>query len=357
MRTGFVSVLNSKKYRNTHATRIAACVCMLFTVLPFSFLHAQSVTITAKADTVNMLIGDHIHLTLQAEYPPGYHLQFPIAPDTIGKLEVISRSKMDTIAAPDSVHTILKQSLTITCYDSGYYVITPFIVSYKQDGDTATHTAETEPILVTVQTLQVDTSQAIKEIKGPLDVPFSIREYLPYIGGILFLVAAIYFLYRYLKKRKRLPGEPVLVRTPKRPAHEIALEELEKLHREKVWQRGEFKAYHSRISDITRTYIEQRFGFGAMEQTTDEILGHFRSHSISAESKQKLSQLLTLSDLVKFAKVHPLPDENDLSWKQSFEFVRETMMQQEGEKQATPDGEEESENQRNIESKKLSENE
>jgi len=38
----------------------------------------------------------------------------------------------------------------------------------------------------------------------------------------------------------------------------------------------------------------------------------------------KLRNILFLSDLVKFAKEHPLPNENEQSWTNAYEFVMAT---------------------------------
>ena len=61
-----------------------------------------------------------------------------------------------------------------------------------------------------------------------------------------------------------------------------------------------------------------------MEQVTDEIMYSFRTADISDELKIKLRNILFLSDLVKFAKEQPLPNENETSWINAHEFVMAT---------------------------------
>ena len=75
----------------------------------------------------------------------------------------------------------------------------------------------------------------------------------------------------------------IRVEAPKIPAHVTALEKLEKLKEEKLWQQGKLKLYYSELSDITRQYIEQRFYINAMEQVTDEIMYSFRTVNINEE--------------------------------------------------------------------------
>ncbi len=133
-------------------------------------------------------------------------------------------------------------------------------------------------------------------------------------------IIIIYLVKRYRKKKP----EVVVVEPPKIPAHIIALEKLEKLKNEKLWQEGKLKQYHSALSEIVREYVENRFKIQALEQTTDEILFGFRNVSIDEESKQRLRQLLVLSDMVKFAKEQPLPHENEMSLTNAFDFVNGT---------------------------------
>jgi len=111
---------------------------------------------------------------------------------------------------------------------------------------------------------------------------------------------------------------------PKRPPHETALEELKKLEGERLWQQGLVKQYHSRLTDIVRTYIEHRFGIIAMEMTTGEIMQSVRNMHFESTSAEKLSHILTLADMVKFAKLQPLPGENEMCMQHAYEFINAT---------------------------------
>ena len=104
-------------------------------------------------------------------------------------------------------------------------------------------------------------------------------------------------------------------------AHEIALEALKKTEEEKLWQQGFFKKYHSMVSEIIRTYIEQRFAIQALEYTTDETLEQLRGNLINDEAKEKLRSLLQLADMVKFAKLQPIAPENEQAISNAYDFV------------------------------------
>jgi hypothetical protein len=301
----------------------------LFTLMfaCFLFFHstvtAQNIAVTASLDTNKMLIGDQINLRLKAQAPIGTIIKFPRIADTLREhIDVVKQSNIDTSYSPDKQRFELTKTIVITSFDSGYYAIPPF--DFYSNNDTL-HALTTSALLLQVQTLAVDTTKAFRDIKPPLKAPFTWQEALPYaIGGlaiIALIAAAVYFL-RKRKKVVNLQVKPkVLV-----PPHIEALELLQQLRDEKLWQNGFEKEYHIRISDIIRNYIERRFGLTALEQTTDEIMRHTRSIDLIDENLRfKLKQILSLSDMVKFAKELPLPNENEQSMENAILFVNSTV--------------------------------
>jgi hypothetical protein len=295
-------------------------VSLCFVLFSFYITSAQSVQVSAKLDSTSLRIGEQIHLNLNAVVPPNTQVIFPIIPDTIHKLEVVQRSKIDTTKSTDGKTTTYHQQVTLTAFDSGYYVIEPFTFRYKKEASNDTDTISTEAMLVQVMTVPVDTTQAIKDIKPPVEVPFTFMDALPYIIGGIVLFALVYFLIRFLQRRKKIIVE-VKPKIPARPAHEIALEALKKTAEQKLWQQGFYKEYQSAVADIIREYIEHRFSIQALEYPTDETLEHFRNNLVIPEAKDKLRQLLQFADMVKFAKAIPIATENEQSMQQAIDFV------------------------------------
>ena len=293
---------------------------------------SQSIQATAKLDATTIKIGDQVKLHLTVQRPLNMVFNWAAPPDSIHGIEIVEASKVDTVGKKDSVVITQTQTLTLTSFDSGYYPIPPFIFHYKKDKDTNDYTVETQALLLTVNTIPVDTTKGFKEIKNRLDANYSFGEfwevYKWYVIGGLALLLIIAALIIYFIKRKKVV--PVIVeKIVKRPAHEIALEALRALENEKFWQQGFVKKYYSELSDIIRTYIENRYGIIAMELTTDEILYHFNRTPINTEAKEKLSHLLKLADLVKFAKVQPLPNEHDLCLANAYSFIQLTLAKEE----------------------------
>jgi hypothetical protein len=284
---------------------------------------SQQVTAKAKLDSNNLLIGDQVKLKVQLSYPSKTIIAWPDIKDTLTKhIEIVKKSKIDTISKDPNKLT-LAQTLVITCFDSGGFYIPQIPFGYKNPGDTAFNQVLTDSILLNVKNIPVDTTKAFKDIKGPMGVPWTLKEMLPYILGAILLAAIIWFIIYYLRKRKK--GESLLsFSKPKRPAHEEALLALEELRNKKLWQNNKVKEYYVELTEITRNYIEKRYGVIALEMTTDEIISALSPFSIKDELKKKLRQTFVLADLVKFAKAFPLPNEHDTCLDTAIEFVKET---------------------------------
>ena len=275
---------------------------------------------TAKTDTTVIRIGEQFHLDISATIPADAKLVFPAIADSIHKLEIVSRSGIDTVKSQDGSMSTYHQSLTVTGFDSGFWVIEPFTFYFTQKGSSAQDSITTEALLMQVQTIPVDTTKEIKDIKPPVEVPFTFKEALPYIIGGLAAVALVWLIV-YLVKKRKLKPEEVTAKIPDRSAHEIAMEALKKIQEQKLWQQGLYKEYHSAVTDTIRMYIEHRFTIAAMEMPSDDTLTHFRNNLITPEAYEKLRYILQLADMVKFAKGIPVGSENELSLQHAFDFI------------------------------------
>lgn len=282
---------------------------------------SAQVTATLKADSNHIEIGDHLNLKLTIQSLKSHIIQWPkFDGDTIGRIEIIERSKIDTSALGDK--SVFTQTLVVSAFDSGSYAITPQVILFLNQQKT-TDSVFTNDYLIDVKTLDVDTSKPIKPIKAPLKVSYELREFFWWIvAGIILLALGIgFFFYRkYLNKK----GKVVELNRPVEPEHIWALNELKKLEEQKLWQNDQHKLYYSKISDILRSYLEYRYDILAMESTTDEIAKLISSLSISREHQNRLIETLQLADFAKFAKMTPLPDQNMRSMENARAFVEHT---------------------------------
>lgn len=288
-------------------------------------LKAQ-IAVTVKMDTVRLLIGDQTKLRMEAVFPESASVGFPVFADTIIKnLEIVNISNPDTVK--ENANLKVTQEYTVTSFDAGTYEIPSmnFTVGFPQSG--RIDTLHSVPVYFIVITMPIDTTNAdaITDIKKPIEAPLTMAEVWPYVGYGLAALVVVFLTYILFMKFAR--KKPIFVKReiPKEPAHVIALRSLDALNDEKVWQRGELKEYYSRLTEVVRRYIEDRFQIPAMESTSDDIIDAFRVGGLlSNELKNDLFDTLVRADFVKFAKATTLADENEESMKFAYNFVLKT---------------------------------
>jgi hypothetical protein len=270
-----------------------------------------------------MMIGDQLDFTIRVKAADNISFQMPAIEDTLSRdLEVLGIRATDTTQEEGSL--VVDHSYVITGFKPGTQIIPSQQVIYQFRE--ATDTARSMPLLIHVFEPVVDTTQQIKPIKPPVNTPVSFAEVIPWlamgIGGwmVVTLLMALVWIYR---ERRRDP-EGFLAK-PLEPAHVVAFSELDRLKEEKLWESGQVKLFYTRLTDISRRYIERQYGIPAMESTTEEILGAFRkSNTEDPLLDEMLKELLQLADLVKFAKEDPLPVENQTNLNNAYLFVQKT---------------------------------
>lgn len=295
----------------------------LIALLSVTSIEAQQVSATASLDSMVMPIGQQQKLRFEASQPKNVNLQFPIFSDTIIKnIEIIASVPADTVDHGDRISVI--KDYIITSFDSGFYYFEPFeiLVNPLQDGGTVT----TDPFILKVITFEVDTTQGVFDIKEPLELKYEFNEILPWVLGglllVLIIVGIIYLVRQLMRKEPILPGAKP---KPVEPPHIIALRELQELKEEKLWQTDRVKPFYTQLTDVLRIYMEGRFGIRAMEETSVDIIKDMKGKLADKDSAMRnLVQILQTADLVKFAKMKPLPNENDLCMMNAILFVEQT---------------------------------
>ncbi len=285
-------------------------------------LNADEVTVNTDLEKSTINIGDQFKFTIQLALPENTPYQWPLFNDTItGDIEIVKASTLDTISTQGNI-LIIQQDFTLTIFDTGFYVIPPIPFYY---GNTFEKVVSSEPFLVNVFSVGIDLEQPFKPIIGPMEAPITLIEILPWALAVIVLIALIILTIIYLKKKK--PTETITIKKPKPniPAHRLALEELDKLKNEKLWQRDLIKEYYTRLSEILRAYIENGFNVPALELTTWEIIRSFGAVKIESHNLSVLRETLEMADLVKFAKYKPLPDHHNKNLQNAIDFVKQTM--------------------------------
>ena len=163
----------------------------------------------------------------------------------------------------------------------------------------------------------------IKDIKAPLEIK---RNWAPYQKIILWSALAIIILFLifwairyYRKKNISQDPEPEL----KRPAHEIAYEEL-KMIWDTFLENNLVKEFYLRLSEIIRQYFSRRYQINALEATTEELIRELKNQSIHWRQKSLISNFLSDCDLVKFAKYIPKMPETEKIYQLALQIINET---------------------------------
>jgi hypothetical protein len=261
-------------------------------------------------------------------------VQIVIPNDTLMTgVEVLNLSKADSTEIEND-RLVIKQDVLITSFDSSLYLLPPLKVIDGVD------TVYSNQVALKVSTIPVnaDKPEGFNDIKTVWKPPFVWADYYPIIYGILlalFLICVIAYIVKRIRAKKSLI--PFKKEEPKLPPHEQAIKELDEIKQQKLWQQGRSKEYYTLITDTLRKYIEERFGINAMEMTSGEILELIRKNSEAQSVYDNLRQILQLADFVKFAKMNPLPDENDLSMMNAYLFVNQTKVEEMQEPESTND--------------------
>ncbi len=251
----------------------------------------------ALLDSTSMRVGDQVRLKVEVILPNGVALQ-KIGVDTLGTVSGLERLKTSALVSEASATTTTyTQAILLTTFDTGYFRIPPIPVEVASDNERTQ--IFTNDVALRVRSILTDSTQ-LQPIKGIFQEPLRIRDFWP-LGVGLVLLAGGYLLYRYLRRPKAIRQQEV-VQEVRRPAHAIALEKLRALEAASYLSQGAFKTYQTELTYILREYLFLRFGYNALEATSEEIEVELTAWEIAAEWKTTLTQILKRADLVKFAK-------------------------------------------------------
>lgn len=275
------------------------------------------ITVKAGVDKATAAIGDKIKYTIFIEKDKNVEVEPFVFGQNLGNFAIKDfGSKRSVLFNKEKIW----QWYILDTYITGKTTIPKVTVKYKRENESDWSQIEAGEVSVEVKST-LDKSgpgTRMRDIKGPVNLPSAINKYLIPVC-LLFLVALGSLAGYFLKKNKE--GKTI----PKRPAHEIAYEQLETLRLKDYIGRGLIKEYYTEVSDIIRHYLENRFRLKAPEMTTEEFLASARDAAeLANEHKNLLKEFLLCCDLVKFAKYAPLPDEVNSIFDSAKHFIDQT---------------------------------
>ena len=283
--------------------------------------------VTAHIQPDSVMIGDRFDLVVDVEKDLVQVVQFPEFEDKPGNpIELHKEYPIDTLER-DGRHLKLRKRYTLAAFEEGKWNLGRPAVLYA-DKNIVDTLYTSDSLRLDVGTFQIDTAkQTIYDLKPQRTLPLRAEEITGYLFGGLFLLlnlAALLFALRYHLSKRGKHLSDLFKPAPPAPPHVEAIRALEGLHNQKLWQNNKHKAYYSGLTDILRRYLAGRYGIGALEMTSDEIIDAVRPLDLPRKSAMELTALLREADLVKFAKATPEAACNEEAYQWAYYFVEET---------------------------------
>ncbi|NOY60668.1 MAG: protein BatD, partial [Calditrichaeota bacterium] len=248
-------------------------IFILFFFLAFvssSALAEGSITVDSQVDRSTILIGDVFRYSVIITHDPDVKIQSPSLGANLGQFEIRDYKVLEPVKTDSQI--VEQTDYTLSTFDTGEFEIPPLKIDFTTAADSTVQSIKTKPIKITVQSLNPDQAGDIRDIKPPLEPAKQYGRIILLASIILAALLLALFIFYYIKRRKA--GKSLIPRKekPSRPAHEIALEALEKLVQSDLLAAGKVKEYYIELSDIIRQYIGNRFYIYAMEMTTSQLL-------------------------------------------------------------------------------------
>ncbi len=284
--------------------------------------------VDTSLDSAWLLMGKTTPLHIEVTTSAGSHGRLWAPGDTLVEgVEVASRTQPDTTDLGNG-RIRISQTLVLQSFDSGNYVLPPIL--YIDGGDTA----RSQALALKVVPVNVDSLETIHDFAPVLDIKSHFWDWVPLIVSenmwavwllLGLIVAAFCLWYFYLRKLKDKPmviplKRHVYVPTP----YEVAIQALNRLKEEDLCSRGEEKEFYTRLTEILRVYVDNRFHINAMEMTSSQILRALKSNEDTRLPEKYMRSVLQIADYVKFAKMRPFSDDNVQALRDAFNFVEET---------------------------------
>jgi hypothetical protein len=293
-------------------------VSLFLFLLALAPLSAQQITVKASTDTSKYKVGDYITYKLLLTYNKNLQINYPSIKDSIKNLEFIKEEM--PVKHESSEKVIETRSVVFSKYDSSIVRIPSYKISYLDGKKQGLVTVN--PVTIIVETVQVDTTKEIQDVKAPVEIPFNWVLALIIFAIVAILATTGVYIYKYYKKKNQpKTKEKIIIISP----YELALKELHTLDEKHLWQEGRVKEYHSEITEIIRKYFEGRFNFMALEMTTSEVLKSLQMTPGGTEVIDLTEKFLNNADLVKFAKFIPIPTLNTEMMSQAVSIVYQTV--------------------------------
>lgn len=276
-----------------------------------------AIDISVRPDSLT--VGDKFLYINEIEIPEGMEIR-PVPPgDLLGDATVIS--EIERLKEPSENKA--SYACTLAVYKIGDFEIPSFTFAVTDSSGNTEEITGNSYNLTIYTVLPPDTSSAvtgdIADIREPYRIPGPVWPYIVIPIALALLIFGAYKLYH------RSQGEQAIPQAPPRPPWEIAFESLDSLKSDRHYDFGRIKQYYFELSLIVREYLERRYSFPAVEQTTYELEFSGRVKIVGEKFYNKLFEFFNRADMAKFAKGRPPRNDAASDLALAYELVRETI--------------------------------
>lgn len=258
-----------------------------------STTEAENARATLAISPMEATMADTLAMELTIEAPANAAITWPdMSASLPSELEVVRERTTESSRESTDV-AVISKSYDLRPAGTGEITIPPLPILIDD-----TVFMETSPIDVRIRSFLNDDDAELAPRKDIAAAPPDYRVLALGAGaGVITLGAvalAVFLIARRLNARAQAARMT--------PAHHIALERIRLLRNSESMRNADYDTVLTRLSNILRTYLEDRFGIHAPSQTTEEFLEHAqRSPALRVDQAGALSTFLHRCDLVKFA--------------------------------------------------------
>jgi hypothetical protein len=260
---------------------------------------AQEVIAQQRVEPPRVKVGEPFTRTIAITHPIGHRYELLLPSDT-GDFEVLDQSRRRDDAGERATTTF---TLRLSAFALGKLTLPP--LPFEVSTPEVTRTFTSDPAAIEVIATVAEDRAELHDIRPPEVVP--VPNYL--LAWILLGAAAAAALAFLAWRWWQRPRPAKSISAPPQPLEVRARAALAALAGESLPALGRNKEYYSRLSEIVRGYLGERYGVEALECTSSELLSALRALPAPGLPRDALAEFLSEADLVKFARAQRTPDD------------------------------------------------
>ena len=242
-----------------------------------------------------------------------------VAPRELEQFEVLEQSRQRQDGANGSVTTY---RLKMSAFELGTLTLPQLVFELTAPGVSQSVAVPGMKVDVrpTLPQNAEDEGAGLYDYRAPIEVPIRSWTLVLILLGVL---AAGLLGWAVVKWLRRPRPETVAVK-PLAPLDLRTREALDKLKAENLPARGQVKDFYFRLSEISRGYLGERYGFEALECTSSELFDSLRKRHTAGLPEDKLMRFVSESDMVKYARAEASSESCEASLAFGYELVDTT---------------------------------